>query len=566
MYRKNEQHRQQALFSSVNDLPAKQRERLEASWAETFYTDFFSRIDEDLFAGLYSDKDSRPNAPVNVLVGLEVLKSGFGWSDAQLEEQFSFNMQVRYALGLRDFGAGYLEMRTVYNFRRRLTDHMQGTGENLLERVFEQVTDEQIAALNLKTDKLRMDSTQVSSNIRQMSRLQLVVEVLQRVWRTLSDDDQAHYQADFEAYTRGTSGQYTYHIESGTASTHLEQIGYLMRRLVDDLAADYSDTAAYTVLLRVYSEHFVEEAAQILLKTGEELSARSLQSPDDPEATYRRKKGQGYRGYVTNVTETCNPDNAVQLVVKVQTEANTTDDAKLLEAAVPNLVARTDVSELNTDGGYNSPDVDQTLLENNIELYQTAIRGAKSTPDRIGVADFVFTRDAPGVPQQVRCPGDQEADVVFARAKDRFTACFDADACATCPLLESCPTKPLKRKPQYRILRFDQRAVHVAHRRHNQRIAADRDANLRTAVEATVRSLKHPLGRGELPVRGRRRVGMMMVASAAMTNIRRIWRGQQDNEGQTQQIPTLAGLCHRVWHLARTFFRAPYPAHPPVTA
>ena len=178
MYRKNDQHRQQVLFSSVNDLPPKQRERLEASWAETFYTEFFCRIDEDRFAVLYSEKASRPNAPVNVLVGLEVLKAGFGWSDAQLEEQFSYNMQVRYALGYRDFTEGYLELRTVYNFRRRLTEHMRETGENLLEQVFEQVTDEQIKALELKTDKLRMDSTLVSSNIRQMSRLQLLVEVL----------------------------------------------------------------------------------------------------------------------------------------------------------------------------------------------------------------------------------------------------------------------------------------------------------------------------------------------------------------------------------------------------
>ena len=74
MYRKNNQHHQQALFSSINDLPPKKRQRLEASWAGTFYTEFFSRIDEDIFAVLYSDQASRPNAPVNVLVGLEVLK------------------------------------------------------------------------------------------------------------------------------------------------------------------------------------------------------------------------------------------------------------------------------------------------------------------------------------------------------------------------------------------------------------------------------------------------------------------------------------------------------------
>ena len=53
MYRKNEQHKQRALFSSVTDLPDKQRKRLETSWAVTFYEAFFCRMDEDIFAVLY---------------------------------------------------------------------------------------------------------------------------------------------------------------------------------------------------------------------------------------------------------------------------------------------------------------------------------------------------------------------------------------------------------------------------------------------------------------------------------------------------------------------------------
>ena len=119
MYRKNDQHGQGYLFSSVNELPKKQRERLEASWAATFYRDFFSRINEDSFAVLYSDQASRPNIAVNVLVSLEALKAGFGWSDAELEEQMTYNLQTRYALGYRDLTVGQFELRTVYNFQRR---------------------------------------------------------------------------------------------------------------------------------------------------------------------------------------------------------------------------------------------------------------------------------------------------------------------------------------------------------------------------------------------------------------------------------------------------------------
>lgn len=560
MYRRNDQHRQIPMFSTLDDLPDKQRQRLESSWAATFYKDFFSRIDEDIFAMLYSDQASRPNIPVNVLVGLETLKAGFGWSDAELEEQLAFNLQVRYALGYRDLTVGHVELRTVYNFRRRLAQHMQMTGENLLEEAFEQVTDEQIEALQLKTGKLRMDSTQIASNIRQMSRLQLLVEVVQRVWRMLSEDDQARYATAFAPYLKGTAGQYTYHIAPGEGPRHLESLGTLMRQGVIDLAAAYGTEAAYQVLVRVYAEHFVEVDSAVRPKAGHDLSAQSLQSPDDWEATYRQKRGEGYQGYVANVTETCDPVNPVQLIVKMQTAPNHTDDAQLLADAVPDLVERTDLDEMYTDGGYNSPTVDTVLNEHGIELYQTAIRGKKAQEDRIGVSDFVFTRDEHGIPQAVRCPGGQDAEVVPARQTGRFTARFDADRCSGCPLLDHCPTQRLKRKPVFRILRFDQQQVHVAHRYENQRQAQARGQNLRSAVEATVRSVKHPFQHDQLPVRGHRRVSLMMVASAAMTNVRRIWCYQlEKNAAKTAQKGGNSALHHAVSlalpALCRPFFR-----------
>jgi hypothetical protein len=558
MYRKNQQHKQQSMFSSVQDLPDKQRERLEQSWAGTFYTEFFCRINEDMFAVLYSDKASRPNTPVNVLVGLEVLKSGFGWSDAQLEEQLAYNVQVRYALGYRDLSAGHIELRTVYNFRRRVSEYMQENGVNLLEQVFEQVTDEQLAALELKSSKLRMDSTLVSSNIRQMSRLQLLVEVLQRVWRELSDVAQARYQSEFEPYVKGTSGQYTYHIESGTASDHLARIGLLMQHLVSDLARLYAHTPAYQMLQRVYDEHFTLDDEGLRRKAGGELSADSLQSPDDEEATYRHKSGTSHRGYVANVTETCDPENEVQLILKVQTHPNTADDAQMLSEALPDLVERTQVEEFYTDGGYNSADVDEALHSQGIEQYQSAIRGRSA--EGLSVSQFVFERDGAGTPQTVRCPQGQQRPVEPARTTGRFQADFDASVCATCPLLASCPTAALKRHPDRRRLRVDQQQVNVAHRRENQRKMTASGLHLRTAVEATVRSIKHPFRQGKLPVRGRLRMHMMLVASAAMTNIRRIRQYQNLKQAAACAQEQVSAALQRLASVGFTTFQSRYPA------
>jgi hypothetical protein len=101
-------------------------------------------------------------------------------------DHFCFDVQVRYALGYRDLSEGHFELCTVYNFRQRVAHHMQESGQNLIEAVFEQVTDAQMAAFALKSNKLRMDSTLIASNIRQTTRLQLLIEVLQRVHRILA--------------------------------------------------------------------------------------------------------------------------------------------------------------------------------------------------------------------------------------------------------------------------------------------------------------------------------------------------------------------------------------------
>ena len=212
MFKKNRRHHQLPLTSNVDELPPKLRKRLDTSWSGAFYREFFSRLNEDPFAILYADCPSRPNIPVNVLVGLEYLKAGNGWSDEEMYDNFCYNTQVRYALGYRQLGEGDFDLRTLYYFRERLSRYMQETGINLLDKAFEQVTDEQITAYHIKTGKQRMDSTQIASNIREIGRLQLLVEVFQRVHRMLTEEDQVQYAEVFAPYIQGHAGQYVYHL------------------------------------------------------------------------------------------------------------------------------------------------------------------------------------------------------------------------------------------------------------------------------------------------------------------------------------------------------------------
>jgi len=523
MFKKNQRHKQLPLTSNVEELPPKLRKRLDTSWSGAFYREFFCRLDETPFSILYADCPSRPNIPVNVLVGLEYLKAGNGWTDEEMFDEFGYNTQVRYALGYRQLGDGDFEPRTLYYFRERLSRFMQEKVINLLEKAFEQVTDEQLKAFKLKTGKQRMDSTQIASNIREMGRLQLLVEVLQRVHRMLTEEDQVRHEEAFSSYLIGHAGQYVYHLKGEETSEHLQKIGNLMQRLVEELYDTYKEEPVYMVLCRVFTEHFRMEEKTVKTKLGKELSASSLQSPDDLEATYRQKNKKSHKGYVANITETCDPENELQLITKVQVASNNIDDAQMLIEALPDLKERTGIDTLYTDGGYGSSEADDNLQKQEVEQIQTAIRGRIPSSEKLNLVDFKIKQSQSGKPTQITCPKEQTVEVLASSQKKGFVAHFDDKVCENCPLLEKCPVQRGKRDTRFH-LRFTQNQVNMSQRRQRSLIHQEEGRNLRAAVESTVRQVKHPFPAGKLPVRGRFRVTCMVVGSAMTANIRRIQR------------------------------------------
>lgn len=78
-------YQQISLFDSLGFLSERKQKILEKSWAKPFSDIIFSNIDEMIFAPLYSDRrNSRSNAPVNVIVGALILKELNGLTDDEI--------------------------------------------------------------------------------------------------------------------------------------------------------------------------------------------------------------------------------------------------------------------------------------------------------------------------------------------------------------------------------------------------------------------------------------------------------------------------------------------------
>jgi hypothetical protein len=521
MFRKNEQHRQQSFFSSEHLLSDTLRDRLLGSWAETFYQEVFCRLDETIFAPLYSQEASRPNVPVNVLVGLEILKSGFGWSDEELYEQVSFNLQVRHALGLHDLRGEMFTLRTLYNFRRRVREYAADTGINLMQQVFEQVTDEQLETVALATGWQRMDSTQVLSNLAQMTRLELLVAVMQVVHERLPEPAQERWGARWASYLEGRPHQVCYKIPAAEVGGHLAIIGEELCAVEAELAEQASESEALALIRRVLEEQYeCTSDGEVSLRPPKEVDASSLQSPHDLDATYRVKGGQTYRGgYVVNVSETADPENEVQLITDVQVEPNRTDDAQLLEQSLDDQAARgIKVDKVTTDGGYTGPRGEAACGKHEVELRATRMRGGHGASDRWGWERYTWEMSDDGRPVSVTCPQGCRSTLLAGRAEGRFIARFETQCCAACPFLgQECRVENRARVGP--TLYVKQRAIEVARQR--QQLHPE-DIPIRVVAESTVRSLKRGFPGSKLPVRGLIRARMALYPAALMVNLRRL--------------------------------------------
>ena len=225
---------------------------------------------------------------------------------------------------------------------------------------------------------------------------------------------------------------------------------------------------------------------------------------------------------MANITETCDPENELQLITKVSVESNTTDDQDLFVQDIKELKEETEIEEVWTDGGYVGEKAHEAAEENEVEHNMTAIKGRSKEEGKIGLEDFTIKQSEDGKVVEVICPGGESGEIKHGNKPGRYTAGFNAKKCAQCPFRNQCPVKKLKKK-EICVLRFSQGNVRTALQRQKIKEQGSK-GNIRAAVESTIRSIIHPFGGHlcKMPVRGKIRIKTMILLSAAMINVRRI--------------------------------------------
>ena len=129
-YRPN-QSQQLSIFDRSLRLTERERKCLERSWAKVFSDEIFPAIDEERFRVLYSETASRPNTPVNVIVGALIIKELFDLSDDEVVENLMLDVHYQYALHTTSYEEQPLSDKTLSRFRRRCYEYERLNGVHL---------------------------------------------------------------------------------------------------------------------------------------------------------------------------------------------------------------------------------------------------------------------------------------------------------------------------------------------------------------------------------------------------------------------------------------------------
>jgi hypothetical protein len=512
MFKKNTKHTQSDMFGLFNTLPERMKKKIEKSEEYTFYRLIFCNIKEYIFSVLYSDTKSRPNAPINAMVSSLTLMHRYNWTYEELFKNIEFNILTKIALGLDSIEEMPFCPATIFNFQNRLSKHFVETGENLLEKVFDHLTEKQLKTLKIKTNIQRTDSFAAASNIRNYTRLQLLVELLLRIWRVLSDEDKKRFKEQFEPYVNKTSGQYIYSLQASDIPHEIEKIAKLYYWIDQDLKSSYADCDIFKTFERVYAEQFTVVQQKVEIKPPEQIPSSSVQSPDDLDATYRNKDGKNLRGQSINVVETAHPENPLNLITDVSVHPVNKDDSKVLGERLDTLKEKTpELEELHFDGAYGSSDNDKKCEKNGITAVQTAVRGPKPAVEMTieKVSETAYT---------VSCPQQM---VTSAPTRKRHKAVFNLALCKLCPLQRTCPT--IKRKKD-RVLYFTHDYYLALKRQKVIDSLPEERRKLRSNVEATVNEFACKMPKRKLKVRGAFKASIFAFSVAMSVNFGRIFR------------------------------------------
>jgi hypothetical protein len=514
-------HKQGELFDPWSFLSPKRRRLLDQSWAGLFKKHILCELPVGKLAPFFAEGFGRPTKELHTVLGVLVLQQSMDLTDVETVNQLAFNIQWHYALNITEESdsAKYFSEKTLWNMRSIAV-------ENALEAtLFEDITAKLADVFKVDTDKQRIDSVHIKSNMRRLGRIGIFSKSIHKFLVNLNRG----HKEQFETVDQGIIGRYFSEKALGCfsmvkPSESTKTLASVAEDLFD-LVEQFKDVKpvcamhSFKLLERVLKEQcdlqVSDDEKRIEVKKPKDIASDSLQNPSDPDATYSGHKGQGYQLQVME-TYTDTEDKQVKsktlnLVTHVEVEKACESDAQALIPAIESTQKRgLGPDELEADTLYGSDENDQAAKSMGVELV-APVKG-KSEQSTVNLSEFEFSDQG----HVLACPQGQKP-LTSKKNKTRFTQGFDCETCAKCPLVNDCPVEPGKK---YYYLRYEEKAMRLAKRRATEKTSEFKDRyRWRAGVEATMSELDRRTGVKRLRVRGFKAVRFSATLKAIGINL-----------------------------------------------
>lgn len=510
---------QLSLFDKLAFLSKRKQQMLERSWAQSFSDHIFTRINERIFAPLYSEKtNSRPNAPINVIVGALILKDFTNLTDEEITESCEFDFRYQYALHTTSFENQPVSERSLSRFRSRLAAYELTTGEDLLHQCFVEMAEDLRKYMEISPTIKRMDSMMIESNIRKMGRLELVYTCLSNLVKELHRDGKVELLEGLEHYADPNDrNRVVYYDQETPQAQRLQKVIDDATALLPKCADEYGDSEDYQLLQRAIREQTKkdENGNNIPKGKGDGMDSSSLQNPADPDATYRKKAGKEHRGYVSNITEAV--DEKGSIVTDYQYDVNTRSDVDFLRESIEQAEVSEETVALIADTAYASEELAELAADKNIGILTTGLRGRK--PRGI-LTQFIYSEDGLSV---LSCPeGYAPRSSSFIRQTGSIRVSFPRCCCENCPHHKECNAKIKPRTAQLLISLGALAHTEEAIRRKNDE-TMKLIGRIRNGVETIPSILRRKYHVDSMPVRGKQKTKIFFGFKMFALNFSKLW-------------------------------------------
>ncbi|MFA5584234.1 MAG: transposase [Bacteriovoracaceae bacterium] len=523
MFRENQKYKNPSLFPKEIQYPKYIQKRLENHWSTLFFDEVFSKIDESLISGMYCSNNGRPNVPVNVMMGLEILKVNFDLSDEELFEQLYFNASYQRALGITDLNEDYVSIKSLYNFRNSVLKFYLEHGRFLYLDVFQTFTSDIIEKFSIHTGTQRTDSVFIEANIKKMSRIALFHKVLSNLANVIQKNGH-ELTPGLKKLVSVDEDSFEFHLKPGEYDVKLKNLANLLHTYLVRWGKDgvISKTEEYMLAKRLFSEQCKIEKGKVKVKNKNDIDSGSMQNPSDPDATYKNKNGERHAGFLAQAMETCDKRNPFQVITNIDVTKNNVDDSKSLESNLPEVSKLYGIHTLIADGAYPSEGVRIICEKEFIDLIATDIRGKELQSDAITSKSFKF--DSKGF--ITSCPKGHRPTGQILKEDRTVKAKFDIKICRGCPIRERCIAYKSEKASNLHVT-ASRRWIDDRMSRSDTELYREL-CKMRASVEGTMEKLRPEYLSGRIRFRSLPKVKMRMVLRAFALNFRKVVKAIQD--------------------------------------